>query len=252
MKSYTPKTQKSLQKVLTVLFTSFFATAFLIGCVGSSTPSTSSSTPGQTGDIHKIKHVVVIMQENRSFDSYFGTFPGADGIPMRNGVPTVCVPDPVDGGCQPPYHDPNDVTGGGPHGQDNAAADVDGGKMDGFVAQAEKARKGCIDPNNPTCRNGSVDVMGYHDSREIPNYWAYAKNFVLQDHMFEPNLSWSLPAHLFMVSGWSARCAVPGEPMSCTNALESPASPPDFNKQGSVPDYAWTDLTYLLHRHNVS
>ena len=45
--------------------------------------------------IHKIKHVVIIMQENRSFDSFFGTFPGADGIPMRNGVPTVCVPDPV-------------------------------------------------------------------------------------------------------------------------------------------------------------
>src|SRR3989442_527969 len=34
--------------------------------------------------IHKIRHVVVIMQENRSFDSYFGTFPGADGIPMLN------------------------------------------------------------------------------------------------------------------------------------------------------------------------
>ena len=36
------------------------------------------------GDIHNIKHVVVIMQENRSFDSYFGTYPGADGIPIRD------------------------------------------------------------------------------------------------------------------------------------------------------------------------
>ncbi len=43
--------------------------------------------------IHKIKHVIVILQENRSFDSYFGTYPGADGIPMKNGQPTVCVPD---------------------------------------------------------------------------------------------------------------------------------------------------------------
>jgi phospholipase C len=42
----------------------------------------------------RIKHVVVVMQENRSFDSYFGTYPGADGIPMRDGRPTVCVPDP--------------------------------------------------------------------------------------------------------------------------------------------------------------
>ena len=51
---------------------------------------------------HKIKHVIVIMQENRSFDSYFGTFPGADGIPMKNGKPTVCVPDPKTGTASSP------------------------------------------------------------------------------------------------------------------------------------------------------
>jgi len=45
-------------------------------------------------NIHKIKHVIVIMQENRSFDHYFGTFPGADGIPRG-----VCLPDPHNGGC---------------------------------------------------------------------------------------------------------------------------------------------------------
>ena len=40
--------------------------------------------------IHKIKHVIIVMQENRSFDHYFGTYPGAAGIPMRHGKPTVC------------------------------------------------------------------------------------------------------------------------------------------------------------------
>src|ERR1700680_338685 len=45
--------------------------------------------------IHKIKHGVVMMQENRSFDNYFGTYPGGDGIPMKKGVPTVCNPDPI-------------------------------------------------------------------------------------------------------------------------------------------------------------
>ena len=44
--------------------------------------------------IHKIKHVIIIMQENRSFDSYFGTYPGADGIAMNHGVPIACVPSP--------------------------------------------------------------------------------------------------------------------------------------------------------------
>lgn len=90
--------------------------------------------------IHKIKHVITIMQENRSFDSYFGTFPGADGIPMRNGEPTVCVNDPAANKCIKPYRDANDQNGGGPHGGPAAKADVDGGKMDGFIAQAEKVR----------------------------------------------------------------------------------------------------------------
>jgi len=102
---------------------------------------TQSSGAALTG-IHKIKHVVVIMQENRSFDSYFGTFPGANGIPMSNGQPTACIPDPQAGGCQRPYVTHIDDNGGGPHGTPEASEDIDGGKMDGFVAAAEDAQKG--------------------------------------------------------------------------------------------------------------
>src|SRR5689334_94546 len=158
---------------------------------------------------YKIKHVIIIMQENRSFDHYFGTYPGADGIP-----PNVCVPDPNTGGCDKPYHDTADINFGGPHGQQHAIAAIDGGKMDGFVAVAEDALvKSCqANPNDPACSQnaGHPDVMGYHDEHEIPNYWSYARHFVLQDHMFEPNMSWSLPQHLFMVSGWSAVCTRAG------------------------------------------
>src|SRR5919201_6398496 len=118
------------------------------------------------------------MQENRSFDHYFGTYPGADGLPRdANGDFTVCVPDPRNGTCQKPFHDAGDLNAGGPHGQANAAADIDGGKMDGFVAQAVTARRrGCrLNPNDPICsrRAANPDVMGYHDEREIQNYWAY-------------------------------------------------------------------------------
>jgi phospholipase C len=218
--------------------------------------------------IHKIKHVIVIQQENRSFDSYFGTFPGADGIPMQNGEPTVCVTDPATGACVAPYVDHADVNGGGPHSQPNATADINGGKMDGFIAQAESGRKGCLDPTDPACTNSSTpDVMGYHTATDIPNYWTYAKDFVLQDHMFEPNASWSLPSHLFLVSEWSAFCTQNDNPSSCVNALQTrPAERPQNaptvsggqsgpanpgNKAGQ-PIYAWTDLTYLLHKSHVS
>jgi phospholipase C len=227
--------------------------------------------------IHKIKHVVVIMQENRSFDSYFGTFPQARGIPMRNGQPAVCVNDPQSGQCVAPYVDHSDVNGGGPHSAPNASADVNGGKMDGFLAQAESGRRGCLDPTDPACTNGSTpDVMGYHVESDIPNYWAYARDFVLQDHMFQPNASWSLPAHLFLVSGWSAYCTEKDQPSSCTNELQTrpaerpqnyppvygglagptngggnPKHPSGHTVSGQ-PIYAWTDLTDLLYRGHVS
>ena len=224
----------------------------------STSAPTSSNQLGLLRD--KIKHIVIIMQENRSFDHYFGTYPGADGIPMQNGVPTVCVLDPETKQCVKPFHDPNDKNYGGPHGEKDATADVDGGKMDGFIKQERAGRAtACANVNDPACslNDKNPDVMGWHDAREIPNYWSYAQNFVLQDRMFEPNASWSLPEHLFMVSGWSANCKTT-DPMTCVNALQNPQSlmAQQIRQRAGLPMrrpvYAWTDLTYLLFKNNVS
>ncbi|MGN6676929.1 MAG: alkaline phosphatase family protein [Streptosporangiaceae bacterium] len=170
--------------------------------------------------IHKIRHVVIIMQENRSFDSYFGTYPGADGIPAKDGHFTVCVPDPRTHGCDRPYHDSSLVNGGAGHDRGAAITDINGGKMNGFVKSAELAiSRGCSATHPPPAvclPKGPPDVMGYHDAREIPNYWSYAHHFVLEDHRFEPVASWSLPSHLYLVSGWSAHCTS-ANPFSCKN-----------------------------------
>jgi phospholipase C len=219
----------------------------LAACVAATAPATAAPAAEQAQEgIHKIRHVVVIMQENRSFDHYFGTFPGADGIPMKNGVPTICNPDPRAHTCVRPVHDANDANSGGPHRKQDHIADVDGGKMDGFIGSAERASAGCADPNDPACTSGTrIDAMNWHDAREIPNYWRYAEEFVLQDRMFEPTSSWSLPAHLFMVSEWSANCGTLDNPMGCRNDST-------VQKAQRSTNYAWTDLTYLLHRAGVS
>jgi phospholipase C len=203
--------------------------------------------------IHRIQHVVVIMQENRSFDSYFGTYPGADGIPGLAGNPghLPCLPDTRHRHCVRPYHDTADRNAGGPHSTADAVKDINDGKMDGFEVQARKGRRACKDVNAPVCSFNTTrpDVMGYHDAHEIPNYWTYANQFVLQDHMFESENSWSLPAHLSLVSGWSAVCSKPGKPMSCSGS-------PDGSVLGAhgdhVHDYPWTSLTWLLHSYGVS
>ncbi len=211
------------------------------------------------GAIHKIKHVVIIMQENRSFDSYFGTYPGADGIPGLAGNPgrLPCVPDLQPHKCVKPFHDRQDRNLGGPHGVTNSIGDINHGAMNGFIAQLHRALHRCGGSLNPSCGQASgprPDVMGYHTGAEIHNYWRYARDFVLQDHMFESIASWSLPSHLWLVSEWSAHCTVQGDPWSCRNAPQLPGFPPDSlqNKTGSRPDYAWTDLTYLLHKNHVS
>jgi len=209
-----PRTSTALRHVVVAAIAGLLATS----CAASSSAPAASGTAAEAG-IHKIRHVVIVMQENRSFDSYFGTYPGADGIPAQNGQFTVCVPDPRTGGCDKPYHDASLVNGGAGHGLSNAVTDIDGGKMDGFVRSAEdKASRGCsAQPPTTVCLPGSIpDVMGYHDGREIPNYWTYASDFVLDDHMFEPVDSWSLPSHLYLVSGWSARCTSTS-PDSCVS-----------------------------------
>ncbi|MGI8588669.1 MAG: alkaline phosphatase family protein [Chloroflexia bacterium] len=177
----------------------------------------SGAGPQMPAGLDKIQHFVFIMQENRSFDSYFGTYPGADGIPAG-----VCLADPKGGPCVAPYHDTNDVNRGGPHNWDNAQADINGGKMDGFVGQSHAVNKGGstqpCQPPDPNCAPGRnpLDVMGWHDYHEIPNYWDYAGLYVLQDHMFESIASYSLPAHLYMLAGQSGGYIGSGQPKPTT------------------------------------
>jgi phospholipase C len=220
-----------------------------------------AAAPGSRGaaavpGIGKIQHIIMIMQENRSFDEYFGTFPGANGIPMVNGVPTVCIPDPVAGNCVRPFPDHDDNTSETPHHHVDAIADINGGKMDGFIDRAEKRVAAClvcaIGPNAPR------DTVGYLTESDIPNYWAYARNFGLQDRMFEPVDSWSLPAGLYKVSGWSATCTA-HNPSSCVSDVTpkgyvGPGSndPTHVQVTADSPIYAWTDITHLLHRNNIS
>src|SRR3990170_4275480 len=220
-----------------------------------SVPPSPDSSYGAKG-IEKIEHLVFIVMENRSFDHYFGTYPGADGLPKN-----VCVPDPMlHKRCTRPYHDTELVNRGGPHGMPHAIMDVNGGRMDGFIRALElHEHQECLfNRSAPRC-NGffgpqqQPDVMGYHTRAEIPNYWEYADNFVLQDRMFESVESWTLPSHLFLVSGWAATCRDPREPMSCRS---DPAMQGADTSIKAAPErrpvYGWTDITYLLHKHDVS
>jgi uncharacterized protein (TIGR03437 family) len=162
--------------------------------IGDRAPTQTNPPLGVPPGLEKIQHFVFIMQENRSFDHYFGTYPGAEGIP-----PGVCVPNPIPVGlpCVAPFHDPNLVNQGGNHIWTDALNCIDGGLMDGFIKGA------IIKKTTRRPLHASGDVMGWHDYREVSNYWNYAQLYVLQDRLFESITSYSLPAHLYMLAAQS-------------------------------------------------
>lgn len=173
------------------------------------------------------------MEENHSFDNYFGTFPGANGIP-----PGVCIPDPATKGCDAPYHLATEFSHAVPHDYPNAVADVDQGKMDGFIAQEQSF-----------CKCTKHESVGYFNASDIPVYWRYAQTYALQDNFFEPVLSWGFPAHLSLLSAWSAHCTSPNAPTSCTGSNQ-----PSLGHWKTWPGTTlpWTDMTWLLHKNGVS
>ena len=98
--------------------------------------------------IMNLDHLVFVVQENRSFDHYFGTFPGADGIPTEpDGSFDVCVPDPART-LPPPYHDRNRSIAVGRTASTRRRSSIDGGRMNGFV-RALRIIKGNGCENDP-------------------------------------------------------------------------------------------------------
>ena len=158
-----------------------------------------------------------------------------------------------------PYPDHADINTDSPHASAVLRRDIDGGRMDGFVRRARVVQPVCTGAKTQACQaqenEATIDAAGYHAASDLPNYWTYARDFVLQDHVFEPTLSWSLPWHLFMVSEWAAECTR-HNPNSCRNASDLLAGPQmprysnPFVPSTKGPIYAWTDLTYLGRRTN--
>jgi phospholipase C len=141
-------------------------------------PDLATSTP--------IKHLIVIMKENHSFDNYFGTFPGANGIPSG-----VQLPDGHGGFVKPHWLNASS-TPDLPHSQNAMINDYHGGLNDGFAVSAENVQPGL----------GNYSV-GYFDNREIPDYWSLASRFVLADEYYHSIFGPTIPNRLYSLAGQS-------------------------------------------------
>jgi phospholipase C len=150
---------------------------------------TSSTT---SGTITRIHHVVVLMQENRSYDSYFSRlhFEGQPDASVESQQPN---PDPFGG---PPIHPflttTPCTTADLNHGWDGTHKEIDGGRMDSFTTQNQ-------DPTDPT---GSR-TMGYFDQQTLPFYYGIANEFSVADRYFASVPGPTFPNRFYLLTGTS-------------------------------------------------
>ena len=173
-------------------------------------------TPGQAAGLNKINHLVVIYQENWSFDGLYGKFPGANGIANagtavrqvdKAGRPYTTLPQPIDTAKKPPAPDPrfpadlpvapfdatqyvpsNERTGDLVHRFYQEQYQIDGGKMDKFIAWSDAAGL----------------VMSTYDATNMPE-GRLAQQYVLADNFFHAAFGGSFLNHFWLVCACSPR-----------------------------------------------
>ena len=143
---------------------------FVLGCGGNSPASPASS---------KIQHIVIIMQENRSFDNLFNGFPGADTVPSGPSHGQMIQLQPIS------LEQGSDLD----HTHIGWWMDWDNGQMDGFSHEKYPI------PN--------LSYAYVPQSETVP-YWTLAKAYTLGDRMFQSNTGPSFVAHQYMIAGQSA------------------------------------------------
>jgi len=150
--------------------------------------SARADKPGQgTEPNTPIEHFVVLMQENHTFDNYFGTYPGADGIPEG-----VCMPvDPFDATnteCIEPFHIGERASEDLDHSLGTFRSQYNEGQMNGFVYALYERNQ-----------NGAA-AMAYYDDTELPYYWNLADEYVLFDKFFTSDHGGSFGNHVYWVA----------------------------------------------------
>ena len=160
--------------------------------------------PSRGGDLRDIRHVVVLMQENRSFDHYFGTLPGVRGfgdpaaLTLSTGRPVFYQPDPQNpDGYLLPFHLDTRTTSAQAQPSTSHAYSVqhsawNGGKMDNWLP-AHIAADGSS--------NGPY-TMGYFEREDIPFQFALAENFTVCDNYYCSVLGPTWPNRLYLMSAW--------------------------------------------------
>ncbi len=205
----------------------------------------------------RIRHVFVIYQENRSFDSYFGSFPGADNLATaqarRHGYRQY---DPIGKTWITPFALTAPDTADPPHWREALLAEANGGRMDQFISVGENYLASQGTPK-PSAHQIGLLTMAHWDCRTIPFLWLYAHRFALYDDIFDATYGPSTPGNIDLIAAQSGQTqwaqhpkeaakpgsGAPGEPV--LNDLD-PAWGPYGSNLPQPHQYDQTYATVLL------
>lgn len=183
-----------------------------------------------------IQHIVIMDKENRSFDSMFGTFPGANGA--------TTYKDPK-GKVHPLNHQPDSLYNDISHAPTSAHLAYDHGKMDKFS----------LIPGAIQHKTDMADSQLYQS--DVPNYWSYAQHFTLTDSFFSTIMGPSFPNHLFSIAGQDSY--VDANPTSKGDwGCDSPAGTtveirlPNGTRKNVFPCFNFQTLADLLDQAGIS
>jgi phospholipase C len=228
--------------------------------------------PASTFGNGKIKHVVIVMQENRSFDNLFHGYPGADTVNFGFGHGKKYTLQPWS------LTIPWDIS----HGHIQFLVDYDGGKNDGFNLEFVGFKNSCAYPRNrPPCwrffgPSFYPTAFSFVPRNEIGPYWTMANQYALADHTFASSSSASYISHEYMIAGQANHVVenpyfptptpAPPEPWGCDAQLTQAtyllkygqAKPPFFPKatgheiNGPYPCFFYSTIADRLDKAGVS
>jgi len=177
--------------------------ALVLMIAGGTVNPVGAQTDAGVATTTPIKHVVVIFQENVSFDHYFATYPNAMNLPgepafhAARGTPTVNGLTPAlltqNLNSRQPYRlgPAQALTCDMDHDYGAEQRAADGGLMDRFVEETGAMAPGC----------DRSSVMAYYDGNTVTALWSYAQHFAMSDYSFNTNYGPSTPGALNLISG---------------------------------------------------
>jgi phospholipase C len=199
--------------------------------------SAAAAAPAH-GTLKDIEHVVILIQENRSFDHYFGTLSGVRGFDDRRGR-SAFFQKGLNGRTQHPFHLTSDCLPDLTHDWGPQHLSWNNGKMNRFLVEHQK--------NDVPSGDGSpvgtgVETMGYYTRRDLPFYFALADAFTICDMYFCSVIGPTDPNRLMSMSGTLGPDGKGGGPILQTNTLPALRT----NR------LSWTTMPERLHQHGIS